>query len=188
MKLIVGLGNPGRKYEKTLHNMGFLAVDQFAKEQGIVMKKIAFEGLVGEKGHGEKKILLLKPLTYMNLSGRSFQKIFSYYRLEEEDVLIVYDDVDIPLGSLRLRKGGSAGTHNGMRSIVQHADAGRLPRLRLGIGQEQGAPLRDYVLMGVSAQEQKVIDVMIDKAAEAIGAFIDRGIDYAMNNYNSGGV
>lgn len=184
MKCIVGLGNPGRKYENTLHNMGFLAVDEFAKKRGIAIKRIAFEGMVGEEGVGENKLLLLKPMTYMNLSGRSFGALFRYYKLQEEDVLIVYDDVDIPFGTLRIRKGGSAGTHNGMRSIVEHADAQRLPRLRLGIGREHSQELRDYVLMGVSSSEKKMLEKMVERAADAIGAFVERGIDYAMNQYN----
>ncbi len=184
MKCIVGLGNPGRKYEKTLHNMGFLALDRFAEKRGIAMRRIAFEGLLGEEGSGDNKLLLLKPMTYMNLSGRSFGALFRYYKLQEEDVLIVYDDVDIPFGTLRIRKGGSAGTHNGMRSIVEHADAQRLPRLRLGIGQAHSQELRDYVLMGVSASEKKRMDEMIDRAADAIDAFIEKGIDFAMNEYN----
>ena len=184
MKLIVGLGNPGRKYEKTLHNMGFLALDHFAKKRNIAMRRIAFEGLLGEEGVGENKLLLLKPMTYMNLSGKSFGAVFRYYKLCEEDVLVVYDDVDIPFGTLRIRRGGSAGTHNGMRSIVEHADAERLPRLRMGIGQDSPFALRDYVLMGVSASEQKVVDKMIERAAEAIEAFIEKGINFTMDHFN----
>ena len=184
MKCIVGLGNPGRKYANTLHNMGFLAVDEFARKRGIAMKRIAFEGIVGEEGTGENKLLLLKPMTYMNLSGRSFGALFRFYKLQEEDVLIVYDDIDIPFGTLRIRKGGSAGTHNGMRSIVEHADAKRLPRLRLGIGMEHTHALRDYVLMGVSASQKKTVQAMVERAAEAIEAFVDKGIDAAMNQYN----
>lgn len=148
MYVIVGLGNPGKKYENTRHNMGFIAVDLLAKEYGIKVDKIKHKALVGEGRIADQKVLLVKPQTYMNLSGESVREVLSYYKVDIENLIVIYDDLDIPTGTIRIRKFGSAGTHNGMRSVVYQIQSDRFPRIRVGIGSEKHSDLIDFVTGG----------------------------------------
>ena len=152
MYIIAGLGNPGKKYENTRHNMGFLAVDLLAEKYDIRIDKIKFKALVGEGRIAGQKVLLVKPQTFMNLSGQSIVEIMNFYKEDVENLIVIYDDIDIPTGTIRIRKKGSAGTHNGMRNIVYLLGDDGFPRIRVGIGATDGKQrdLINYVIGGVS--------------------------------------
>lgn len=184
MFIIAGLGNPGKKYEKTRHNMGFLVVDRLAEKNDIKINKIKHKALVGDGFISGQKVLLVKPQTYMNLSGESLQEVVSYYNVDIEDVIVIYDDFDLETGSLRIRKKGSAGSHNGMKSVVQHLNSQNFPRVRIGIGKSGNLDWKDFVIGKVGSQEKDVISAAIDKAADAVMCILEKGIDNAMNEYN----
>ncbi len=184
MYIIVGLGNPGRKYENTRHNMGFIAVDLLAKKYGIKIDKIKFKALVGEGRIAGQKVLLVKPQTFMNLSGQSVVEVMNFYKEEIENLIVIYDDIDIPTGSIRLRKKGSAGTHNGMRNIVYLLGEDTFPRIRVGIGSQKKVDLINYVIGGVSKGEKELLEDALTRAADAAACIVEKGIERAMNEYN----
>ena len=184
MYIIAGLGNPGRKYENTRHNMGFIAVDLLAEKYGIKVDKIKFKALVGEGRIAGQKVLLVKPQTYMNLSGESIREVMSFYKEDIENLIVIYDDIDIPTGTIRLRKKGSAGTHNGMRNIVYLLADDGFPRIRVGIGSEKKVDLINYVTGGVTKGEKELLEGALLKAADAAAAIVEKGIEKAMNEYN----
>lgn len=184
MYIIVGLGNPGKKYENTRHNMGFIAVDLLAEEYGIKVDKIKFKALVGEGRIAGQKVLLVKPQTYMNLSGQAVMEVMNYYKEDIENLIVIYDDIDIPTGSIRLRKKGSAGTHNGMRNIVYLLREDGFPRIRVGIGSDKKVDLMDYVISGVTKKEKDLLEDALTRAAKAAACIVEKGIDKAMNEYN----
>ncbi|PLX33823.1 MAG: aminoacyl-tRNA hydrolase, partial [Clostridiales bacterium] len=148
MHIIVGLGNPGKKYAGTRHNAGFEVLDHFAEKHGIKINKIKFKGLLGEATLKGEKVLLLKPQTFMNLSGRSVREIAEFYKIEIDRLIVVYDDIDTPLGKIRIRKKGSAGTHNGMKDIIYNLITDEFPRIRIGIGSSGNKNLVGHVLGG----------------------------------------
>ena len=176
MFVIAGLGNPGKKYENTRHNMGFLVVDRIAEKCGISVNRMKHRALVGEGRISGRKALLVKPQTYMNLSGESVREVVDYYDVDLEDVIVIYDDFDLETGSIRVRKKGSAGSHNGMKSVISHLGSGDFPRVRIGIGKS--------VIGKVASQEKDVIAEAVDKAADAVLCILEKGIDRAMNEYN----
>jgi peptidyl-tRNA hydrolase, PTH1 family len=195
MYIIAGLGNPGRKYENTRHNMGFIAVDLIAEKYDIKIDKIKFKALVGEGRIGGQKVILIKPQTYMNLSGQSIMEIMNFYKEDIENIIVIYDDLDIPTGTIRVRKKGSAGTHNGMRNIVYLLADDGFPRIRVGIGpvakdgtqdkeKARNLDLVDYVIGGVSKSEKELLEDSLTRAAEAAVSIVTDGIDKAMNKYN----
>ncbi len=184
MYIIVGLGNPGRKYENTRHNMGFIAVDLLAEKYGIKIDKIKFKALVGEGRIAGQKVLLVKPQTFMNLSGQSVVEVMNFYKEEIENLIVIYDDIDIPTGSIRLRKKGSAGTHNGMRNIVYLLGEDTFPRIRVGIGSQKKVDLINYVIGGVSKGEKELLEDALTRAADAAACIVEKGIERAMNEYN----
>ena len=184
MYIIAGLGNPGRKYENTRHNMGFIAVDLLAEKYGIKVDKIKFKALVGEGRIAGQKVLLVKPQTYMNLSGESIREVMSFYKEDIENLIVIYDDIDIPTGTIRLRKKGSAGTHNGMRNIVYLLADDGFPRIRVGIGSDKKVDLINYVTGGVTKGEKELLEGALLKAADAAAAIVEKGIEKAMNEYN----
>ncbi|MDO4552111.1 MAG: aminoacyl-tRNA hydrolase [Bacillota bacterium] len=188
MYIIAGLGNPGRKYERTRHNAGFMTVDLLAERHGIKVNKIKHKALVGEGFISGRKVLLVKPQTYMNLSGESLREVMAYYKEPIENLLVIYDDVDVELGRLRLRKKGSAGTHNGMRSIIYQLQQDGFPRLRIGIGghsrEQRRMALRDYVTGGFRKEEREQMETAVERAALAVECLLEKGIDYAMGQYN----
>ncbi|MGN0735433.1 MAG: aminoacyl-tRNA hydrolase [Anaerovoracaceae bacterium] len=184
MYIIAGLGNPGRKYENTRHNMGFIAVDLLAEKYGIKVDKIKFKALVGEGRIAGRKVLLVKPQTYMNLSGESIREVMSFYKEDIENLIVIYDDIDIPTGTIRLRKKGSAGTHNGMRNIVYLLQDDNFPRIRVGIGSDKKVDLINYVTSGVTKGEKELLEGALVKAADAAAAIVEKGIEKAMNEYN----
>lgn len=185
MKIIAGLGNPGKEYENTKHNVGFLTIDILAEKYDIKVNKIKFKGLVGEGVIGTEKVILVKPQTYMNLSGQCIREIVAFYKLDMEDLVVIYDDIDLPMGNLRIRKKGSAGTHNGMRSIIYDLQDDGFPRVRVGIGGERKGDLANYVISGFSGDDRKLIEEAIVKAADAVTCLVEDGIDRAMVDYNT---
>ena len=184
MYIIVGLGNPGKKYENTRHNMGFQTIDRLAEEYAISVDKIKFKALVGEGRIAGQRVVLVKPQTYMNLSGQSVQEIMHFYKENIENLIVIYDDLDIPAGKIRVRKKGSAGTHNGMRNIVQMLADDGFPRIRVGIGGEKKGDLIDFVIGGVSKSEMELLREATVQASKAAAAIVEKGIEKAMNEYN----
>jgi len=186
MYLIAGLGNPGREFANTKHNIGFITIDYLAEKHDIKVKKIKHKALVGEGIISGEKVLLLKPQTYMNLSGESIKKAVDYYDIDSDHLITIFDDIDIPMGSLRIRKKGSAGTHNGMRSVIRLLGDDSFPRIRIGIGADRGEiPLANYVTSGFKDKEEvKLMEEAVMNAASAIEVLLDDGIDYAMQRYN----
>ena len=183
MYIVVGLGNPGLKYEKTRHNVGFRVIDKLAAEYEVRVNVRKFRALVGDCVIDGNKVLLVKPQTYMNLSGESVREVASYYHIEPDRLIVIYDDMDLPLGSLRIRKSGGPGTHNGMRSVVSLLGSGDFPRIRVGIGDPDDEAV-DYVIGKVSKAEQQVLDAAESDAARAVTDIIALGIDNAMNRHN----
>ncbi len=184
MKLIVGLGNPGKKYELTRHNAGFVVLDYYAKQVNVPISKVKFKSYYNEVTIAGEKVILMKPQTYMNLSGEAVASAVKYYNLEMSDVLVIYDDIDIDFGKLRIRKQGSAGTHNGMRSIIYQLKSDDFARIRVGIGRDGGQELHDYVLRRFPKDDWDQLREVVARAGDAIDAFIRDGIDAAMNRYN----
>ena len=186
MYVIAGLGNPGRQYEKTRHNMGFLVVDEFAAAHGIDVRRIKHKALIGEGRIAGEKVLLVKPQTYMNLSGESLREVVNYYDVPMDHLIVVFDDMDLDLGMLRIRKKGSAGSHNGMKSVIYQLQTDEFPRIRVGIGGSSGDDWKDFVIGQVTDKEAPVLAETIRNAAAALESIITDGIDIAMNKYNTG--
>lgn len=172
MIAIVGLGNIGSSYEKTYHNMGFVVVSKFAQKNGFTFSKNKYSGVVAEGMYEGEKIVILKPSTFMNASGVSVKELVKMLKLDLKDLLVVYDDIDLPAGTIRLRQSGSAGTHNGMRSIVEHLGTTDFPRLRIGIGRDERMNLADYVLSRVSNEKMELLNPAFDKAVNVVEQFI----------------
>ena len=185
MYIIAGLGNPGKKYENTKHNVGFLTIDILAEKLGIKVSRIRHKALTGEGFIGGEKVILVKPQTYMNLSGESIREILSFYKADPERLIVIYDDIDLPMGSLRIRKKGSAGTHNGMKSIIYQIVSDDFPRVRIGIGGERKGDLADYVISGFRKEDRQIVEDSIVRAADAVICTVERGIDIAMGEYNT---
>jgi PTH1 family peptidyl-tRNA hydrolase len=186
LQLVVGLGNPGPQYANTRHNCGFMVVDRLAQRWGIplVLEK-RFQGSYGEGFALGGKRRLLKPETYMNRSGQSVRAVLDWYKLDLASVLVVYDDMDLPLGRLRLRGSGSAGGHNGMKSIIQHLGSEGFPRLRLGVGKPKGSQdVVGHVLGGFAPAEQEVLERVLNTAVEAVECCLQEGLRTAMNRFN----
>lgn len=182
----MGLGNPGKQYEVTRHNAGFMVMDELANQLSISINQIKFKGMVGEGRVGAEKVVLLKPLTYMNLSGESLIQVIQFYKLELSEILVIYDDLDTPLGQIRLRLKGSAGGHNGIKSIIQHLGSEQFCRIRVGIGRPpQGKKVVDYVLEPFSKEEEGEINAVIKTSAEAARLWLTEPFEQVMNKYNS---
>lgn len=184
MYIVVGLGNPGKKYENTRHNIGFITIDQLAEKLDIKVNKIKHKALIGEGFIGREKVILVKPQTYMNLSGQSVREIVDYYKIDIENLIVIYDDIDIDMGTVRIRKKGSAGTHNGMRSIIRLLGEDTFPRVRIGIGKSDRIPLTDFVIGGFTKEEKDPMEQAVLKSVDGIISIISDGIDLAMNRYN----
>ena len=184
--LIVGLGNPGREYEKTRHNCGFRAVDLLAEQLGVKIDRLKFQGLYAQANYEGKKLFLLKPQTYMNLSGRSVLQLSAYFNIPPQRIIVMFDDISLEPGRLRIRGDGSAGGHNGIKSIIQEVGSQEFPRVKIGVGAKPNPnyDLADWVLSTFSANEEKALAVSLDNAAKAALAIIDRGVPEAANRYN----
>lgn len=186
MKLIVGLGNPGREYELTRHNIGFMAIDELAKRWNISLNEQKFKGVFGAGFVNGEKVILLKPLTYMNLSGESIRPLMDYYKIDVEDFVVLYDDLDISVGKLRLRMKGSAGGHNGVKSTISHLGTQEFQRIRMGIDRpKNGMKVVDYVLGRFTSEEIPDVVHSIEKAADACEEWLNKPFLQIMNTFNS---
>jgi PTH1 family peptidyl-tRNA hydrolase len=183
--MLVGLGNPGREYRETRHNVGFMAVDRMCATFGIKLSRLQSKALVGSGFYEGHKIVLVKPQTYMNLSGQAVSSLMRFYRIPQNQLLVFYDEIDLPVGTIRIRhEGGSAG-NRGLASIIQQLGTQEFPRLRIGVGRPPGQKeAADYVLKGFSKDDLEVISIVLDRAVDAARVFICEGLDTAMNQFN----
>ena len=184
MHVVAGLGNPGLAYRKSRHNAGFLALDALAERLHIRLTKRGMRGLYGEGIFRGGRVLLVKPQTYMNLSGDCVQQILHFYKLPPEQLIVLYDDIDLPVGSLRIRANGSAGTHNGMRSVVACVGSENFPRIRIGVGEAQRGELKDFVLGKPGKAALQTLDEVYQRAADAAQLIIAGRIGDAQARYN----
>ncbi|MGO0058523.1 aminoacyl-tRNA hydrolase [Brevibacillus fluminis] len=186
MKVIIGLGNPGKKYEDTRHNVGFMAIDKISEQWGIPVAQEKFRALVGEGRIEGERVLLVKPLTYMNLSGESVAEIMKFYKLVPDDILVIYDDLDLPVGQLRLREKGSAGGHNGIKSLIAHLGTQEFKRAKIGISRPlPGRSVSDYVLSEFSKSEQPLIAEAVELSAKASVMWLKESFVKVMNHIHS---
>ncbi|BBF44769.1 peptidyl-tRNA hydrolase [Lachnospiraceae bacterium KM106-2] len=185
MYIIVGLGNPTRQYEGTRHNVGFDCINRIADKYNIAMDFEKHKALCGKGFIDGQKVILAKPLTYMNLSGESVRQLVDFYKVLPEEVIVIYDDISLDVGQLRIRKKGSAGGHNGIKSIIQHLGTNEFPRIKVGVGNKpDGWDLADYVLGHFSKEDQVTMKEAEEHAAEACHDMIIDGIEVAMNHFN----
>ena len=184
MKLIVGLGNPGKNYENTRHNIGFMAIENYAKKNNLTKPKEKNNGCYYEFNLGEEKIIMLKPLSFMNLSGEVVRKYVEFYKIDINDILIISDDLDMPLGKIKLKPTGSSGGHNGLKNIENNLKTKDYKRLKIGIANNKEMETKDYVLGKFSKTEQNIIDEAINITSYIIEDFINMNFDKVMNKYN----
>lgn len=185
MKCIVGLGNPGKKYAKTRHNIGFMIIEELANRHGWKLTKKKFNSKFAVEMLGDEKVLLLAPQTYMNLSGEALGPLMSYYGIDIEDIVIIYDDLDLPTGKIRLRQKGGHGGHNGIRSVIDHVGTKEFKRIRVGIGRPTNqAPIIDYVLGTFDKEEKEDAISSIKKATDACETWINKPFNEVMNEFN----
>lgn len=183
--IIVGLGNPGEEYKLTRHNVGFCVIDALKKEYGIVIEKMKFKSIVSEITVDNKKIIFAKPQTYMNSSGESVLEICRWYKINLNKLIVIYDDIDIELGKLRIRPSGSAGSHNGLKSVISLLNTEEFPRVRVGIGKPpKNWDLVNYVLGRFTECEQDILEKAIQNAKQSIKCILENGLDTAMNMFN----
>ena len=184
--LIVGLGNPGREYEKTRHNTGFRAMDILAEKLNAKVDRLKFQGLYTQVNYGGKKLFLLKPQTYMNLSGRSVLQLSAYFGIPPQRIIVMFDDISLEPGRLRVRAEGSAGGHNGIKNIIAHLGTDVFPRVKVGVGapSHPDYDMVDWVIGSFSAQEKKIVDEALDRALDAAECIISRGVTEAQNRFN----
>jgi PTH1 family peptidyl-tRNA hydrolase len=184
--LLVCLGNPGKQYENTRHNIGFMAADLLSEREGVKLNKLRYRALTGEMTLGGARVLVIKPQTYMNLSGEAVKLAGGFYKVPPERVLVISDDVSLPLGKLRIRASGSAGGHNGLKNIISHLGTDAFPRIKVGVG----APAHpehemvDWVIGNFSGEEKKVVRQALEKVIEAVECVVEKGVGEAQNRYN----
>ena len=185
MYIIIGLGNPDNKYSKTRHNIGFDVIDYISDKYNIPMDFVKHKAVCGKGIINGNKVILAKPLTYMNLSGESVIELVNYYKIEEDELIIIYDDIDLNVGKIRLWQKGSAGGHNGIKSIISHLGTEKFLRIKVGVGAKpKGWDLADYVLGRFNDEERAIVEEAIIKAADACLSIMDNDITYAMNEFN----
>ena len=179
-------GNPGDKYENTRHNVGFMVADQLAERKNIPVQRLKFKALTNTTQLGGAQVLLMKPVTYMNLSGEAVRQAADFYKVPPEHVLVVSDDVSLPVGRLRIRRSGSAGGHNGLKNIIQQLGTDQFPRLKVGVGEKPHPDydLADWVLGKFTGEDKKAIDAAVKRAADAVECYIQDGPDKAMSRFN----
>ena len=184
--LLVCLGNPGDQYENTRHNVGFMVADEVAERLRVPIQKLKYKALTNTVTLGGQKVLVMKPVTYMNLSGEAVRQAADFYKVAPDHVLVVSDDTSLAVGKLRIRKGGSAGGHNGLKSIIQHLGTDQFPRLRLGVGEKPHPDydLADWVLGRFQVEDKKQVDGAVKRAADAIECILSQGLDKGMNKFN----
>ena len=184
MKLIVGLGNYGGEYKNTRHNIGFMAIDHYLEKNNLKLDKKKFKGIYTETTIDNEKVLLIEPQTYMNLSGTCLRDFISYFRVDIKDVLVIYDDMDLEVGTIRLREKGSAGGHNGIKNIIENIKTSDFKRIRVGISKDKDRNVIDYVLGKFSKEEKAVIDEQIEKISYIIEDFVKYDFNKVMSKYN----
>lgn len=184
--LIVGLGNPGTQYENTRHNCGFRAIDILGQKLGCKIDKSKFQGLYGQAMYNGTKLFLLKPMTYMNLSGRSLLQLSAYFSIPPQRIIVLFDDISLPLGKLRIRGDGSAGGHNGIKSIINELGSQDFPRVKIGVGAKAhpDQDLAEWVLSAFNKEENTLLNNVLEKAADAALCIVERGVSSAANSYN----
>ena len=184
--LLVCLGNPGDKYENTRHNVGYMVADQVADRANVPIQKLKYKALTNTVTIGGQKVLIMKPITYMNLSGEAVRQAVDFFKVPADHVLVVSDDTALAVGRLRIRKGGSAGGHNGLKNIILHLGTDQFPRLRLGVGEKPHPDydLADWVLGKFQGEDKKAMDAAVKKAADAIECILSQGLDRGMNKFN----
>ncbi|MBS6105673.1 MULTISPECIES: aminoacyl-tRNA hydrolase [Anaerococcus] len=186
MYFIVGLGNPGLQYENTRHNVGFLTIDYLAEKHNINVKKLKHKALYGQGEISDQKVMLIKPQTYMNNSGESVRDFKNFYKFDDDKLIVILDDIDIDFGKIRIKKKGSAGTHNGMKSIIYQTQTDKFPRIKISVGQKpEYMDLANFVLSGFNGKDVDIVREEIIMAADAIEMMLETNIDKAMNKYNS---
>ena len=186
MYIVIGLGNPGKDYTNTRHNVGFKVIDELAKENQIKLNKIKFKSVFGEATMGSEKVLLCKPQTYMNNSGVAVREIVDFYKLDVKNLIVIVDDIDIDFATIRIKQKGSAGSHNGLKSIIYHLQRDDIPRVKIGIGKRHpNQDLADFVLSRFSKDEVEDIEITVKNAADAVKTIISEDIMEAMNIYNT---
>ena len=185
--LIVGLGNPGEKYENTRHNVGFQVVDELAERQNAPVQKLKFKALTNLLTISGEKVLVMKPVTYMNLSGEAVRPAADFYKIPPERILVISDDTALDLGKLRIRTKGSAGGHNGLKNIIQHLGTDQFPRVKIGVGEKPHPDydMADWVLSKFTGEDLKTIQAAVKKAADAVACYLENGPDKAMNRFNA---
>ena len=184
MKLIVGLGNPGREYDNTRHNVGFMIIDNYAKNNNITIDKQKYDGLFVKTNIKGNDIILLKPLKYMNLSGEVVKKFVDFYKINVEDILIISDDLDMQLGKIKLKSKGSSGGHNGLKNIENHLNTQEYKRLKIGISNNKNIDTKDYVLSKFNIEDLKIIQTTIDNTINILNDFLELPFDTLMSKYN----
>ncbi|MBQ6333745.1 MAG: aminoacyl-tRNA hydrolase [Erysipelotrichaceae bacterium] len=184
MKLIVGLGNPGNEYVKTRHNAGFLLMDRLCEKLNVTLDKNKCRANYGIYNHKGEKIIIAKPQTYMNLSGLAVSSLMNFYKIDSADLIVVHDDLDLPLGKLRLRRQGSSGGQKGMASIIEQLGTSKIDRIRIGISNDKSIDTKDYVLGKFSKEDEKILDEVLDKGAEALIYAFDHDFDVVMSKFN----
>ncbi len=184
MKIIVGLGNPGPKYDRTRHNVGFMVVDRLAEKLGVELDRKRYHALIGEKAIDGETLLLAKPLTYVNESGRAVEGLHRNYACPIDSIMVICDDLNLPLGKLRIRRKGSSGGHNGLESIILHLQSQDFPRLRIGVGQPPHREAKQYVLSNFSVEEEEVVEGTLERANEALLDWLKEGTEECMKKFN----
>lgn len=184
MKIVVGLGNPGPEYRDTRHNIGFRVLEQLAARHRVERQESKYDAIIGETKISGEKVLLVKPLTFMNLSGRSVQPLVHWHKLDLADLMVIYDDMDLPVGSLRIRANGGSGGHKGMKSIIERLNTEEFPRARIGVGRPDQHDPADWVLGRFSGTEKELMQSTVNIAADAVERWITAGLTEAMNAYN----
>ena len=184
--VLVCLGNPGEKYENTRHNVGFMVADELGERQRAPIQRLKYKALTNVFTVGDAKALLMKPVTYMNLSGEAVRQAADFYKVPPERVLVISDDVSLPVGKLRLRRGGSAGGHNGLKNIILHLGSDQFPRVKIGVGEKPHPDydMADWVLGKFQGEDKKAIDQAVKRAADAVECILAEGIDRGMSRFN----
>jgi PTH1 family peptidyl-tRNA hydrolase len=183
--IIIGLGNPGREYEMTRHNIGFLVIDRLAERWSVDVNKYKFKALLGEYRKPHEKIVLIKPQTFMNLSGNAVRSFYQFYKAPLTQVMVIFDDLDLPFGNIRIRKSGGSSGQKGMKSIIEQLGTEEFPRIRVGLGRPPGKMnSADFILNKFKTTEKKDLEFILDKCVDVVECFIENGLDTTMNRYN----
>ena len=181
--MIIGLGNPGKEYENTRHNVGFVVLDNYANKKNIVFKE-KFNGLYAKITDNDQTYILLKPLSYMNLSGTVIRKFIDYYKIKIEDILVIHDDIDMPIGKIKLKFKGSSGGHNGIKNIIENLNTDEFKRFKIGIGKKDDILIKDYVIGNFSKEEKEIIKKILLFSDEIIDSFLEKDFENVMSKYN----